>query len=371
MNAKNVWIAASLGLVALATGCGTTVPVGTGTDATATDTASTDAVADSDSAVADSDSAADLGTTLDTSGDVDAVGDTGPADADSLDAVESDATVSDGLTGADSTDATQPPDSTDISSSDVDATQPTACGMGGNNCGLGLSCWTPSCPNCGAKPMGWCLPTLIPGNCYDYANCDSGICHGASPAQGKAGWCLAAVDPGQCWPESSEKIASCYPGSTCEGASICPPNADCVAPDKPGTCTPSAGDVGKVILWPRSGGMVGPGQSVPVTWINNSKNPIYLGGCNTYNGESSSDGSTWKALPVQADCLWEGIEVKVLAGTYADTQAWMAPANPGLGQYRLSGDYATGCIDGKPLSQASCQSTATVKSAVLTVGLAP
>ena len=110
---------------------------------------------------------------------------------------------------------------------------------GSGYCADGLLCWTYPCPKCGAMPTGFCVPPLTAGGCYDYTNCNGGECVNALPMSGVAGWCLAAINKaGSCWPDASAPLPDCYPGSTCEGAFICPPMGACPKADSPGTCKP-------------------------------------------------------------------------------------------------------------------------------------
>lgn len=79
-------------------------------------------------------------------------------------------------------------------------------GAGGSAAGAG-----------GAGP-GCCTQDLDCGD-FAYVPCVNGVCK--QPL------------PGTCW-----KDAQCGPDATCVGASVCPCNADCDAPDAPGTCKP-------------------------------------------------------------------------------------------------------------------------------------
>ena len=265
-------------------------------------------------------------------------------------------------------------DSADASDSG-DAFQPQNCmGNGGSStCANGMTCWSAPCPKCGVMPQGWCLPPLKGGACYDYSQCNGGDCHNADPMNGVAGWCLPANKiAGQCWPNVSALIPDCYTSATCEGASICPPNAQCLVADKPGTCKPASEQKGSVILWERNGGIVSPGETVIVTWINYTSASIFLPGCSTYTLQTSPDSSTWTDKGPTVECVWEGNAVEVPAGGYVDTQSWIAPSGAGtVTNYRFHGSYSTGCTPGKPLSQGGCTGSNTADSQGFFVGYVP
>lgn len=153
---------------------------------------------------------------------------------------------------------------------------------------------------------------------------------------------------------------------------MCPPNAMCVMADKAGVCTASASQKGKVFLWERSGGLVSPGESVVVTWVNATEKSIFLPGCSTYNVNQSDSKGGWKDLGPSVTCVWEGNGVEVPAGGYYDTTSWTAPNDfSSTGSYKFTGGYAIGCKAGMPLSTAGCTSTKSVESDSFTVGLAP
>ena len=244
---------------------------------------------------------------------------------------------------------------------------------GGGNCSNGLTCWSAPCPKCGVMPQGWCVPPLKGAACYDYTQCIGGDCYHAAPMNGVAGWCLPVNKvAGQCWPNVSELIPDCYTAATCEGASVCPPGAECLVADKPGTCKPAGEQKGSVILWERNGGVVSPGENVVVTWINYTGASIFLPGCGTYSIQTSPDSKTWTDKGPNIECVWEGIAVEVPAGGYFDTQAWTAPNGSGtVGNYRFHGTYSTGCAAGKPISQAGCTATSATDSSAFFVGYVP
>ena len=245
-------------------------------------------------------------------------------------------------------------------------------GFGGNGmCTNGLVCWAAPCPKCGMMPQGWCLPPLENGACYDYTTCDGGACYPATPMNGVSGWCLPAIaTAGQCWGNASSLTPDCVSGNTCEGQFVCPPMGACPMADKPGTCTASPEQKGKVYLWERSGGIVSPGETVTVTWVNYTGASVFLPGCATYNIQTTSDYTTWKDLGPGVMCAWEGVAVEVPAGGYVNTLSWTAPNN-GIGNYRFHGSYSVGCTPGKALSQANCTGSSEIDSDTFFVGMVP
>lgn len=256
----------------------------------------------------------------------------------------------------------------------TDGWQPgVACGSGsgGKTCPAGQICYAAPCPKCGIPPAGHCAPELPIDGCYDYSACTKGVCASAKPLEGISGFCLPWPTAGACWPNASALLPTCYPGFTCEGASVCAPNAACAQPSQPGTCKADTGHTGQVLLWARNGAMVGPGENVVVTWINATAASIFLPGCSTYDVETSPSGGAWKNLGPPVVCAWEGYAVEVKPGAYFDTQAWTAPNSVNGSSFRFSGTYSTGCQPGKPLSQSGCTGNASVTSEAFSVGLPP
>ena len=247
--------------------------------------------------------------------------------------------------------------------------------MGGGTCSdPNQTCWSPPCPKCGAKPTGWCVPTVTSPLCYDYTGCSSGVCEAANGMAGLAGYCVDAVKPGSCWPAASSALPQCYEGSTCEGAILCPPWAKCKQAAKPGTCTADMAHADQVDLWVRNGGLVSPGESVTVTWVNLTSKSVFLPGCSTYNVQQGDGNGGWKDLGPTVACVWEGTAVEVPAGGYVDTMPWTAPntfTGGALPMYRLEGTYSTGCTPGQPISAGKCTGSAVVDSSNMTIGLAP
>jgi hypothetical protein len=75
----------------------------------------------------------------------------------------------------------------------------------------------------------WNGDVPIPACCTKNADCGPGWACGSG--EGGHGTCKPALPYGRCW-----SLEDCPTGSTCQGASVCPCNADCFAPDVSGTC---------------------------------------------------------------------------------------------------------------------------------------
>lgn len=305
------------------------------------------------------DAGVDVAQDSDTTEDADTTQDAG-ADGDAgLDATDS----SDGLDSADSDGPDDTVDAADAADSGPpDGWTPgTMCSPMNGMCPSGQFCYEIPCPKCGAKPMGQCMPDLPLGGCYDYTACGADVCVGSDIGMGKAGTCKTKPAAGQCWGQASSPVPACLPGSTCDATSLA----------ATGTCKADASQAGKVYLWVRNGTMISPGETTTVTWVNYTNESIFLGGCGTYSIYSSKDGTTWKDLGPGITCVWEGIAVEVKPGQYVDTNPWTAPGSMDGSNYKLIGDWATGCTAGKPLSQAGCKATNQATTAVMFVGLAP
>mgnify|MGYP000981612212 FL=1 len=105
-------------------------------------------------------------------------------------------------------------------------------------------------------------------------------------------------------------------------------------------------------------------DSVRVTVLNRSNQPIYLEGCSPFYLNTVVDGR-WVAHAMRM-CYWEGIAVKVEPGRrYSET------FRPGVyfvpGAYRFSATVYTDCVDEQPISQAECRARETVLGPVFTV----
>ena len=105
-------------------------------------------------------------------------------------------------------------------------------------------------------------------------------------------------------------------------------------------------------------------DSVRVTIINRSNQPIYLEGCSPFYLNTVVEGR-WVAQAMRM-CYWEGIAVKVEPG-----RRYSESFRPGVyfvqGAYRFSAAVYTDCVDGQPISQAECSARETVLGPVFTV----
>lgn len=253
-------------------------------------------------------------------------------------------------------------------------TQPGAVGQPctpqGMACPGGLYCYTPKTMG-GPKPMGTCVPPLQPFDCYDNSPCGDGYCVGSALYQGQPGQCLPKVLPGQCWPELSYL---CYADSTCSGGLVCPKNGACPQMSKPGKCTAGPSSTGKVYLWVPTGSLMIPGSKTAPTWVNSSKDTIFLSECTTWETEQKDAKGGWKNLGPQGACVGEGVAKEVPPGGYASDIAWTAPQVNGtvaMGNYRFSSTYSLGCTVGQPISTGKCSSSTEIKSSEVFVGYPP
>ncbi len=71
----------------------------------------------------------------------------------------------------------------------------------------------------------------LPACCAKNADCGPGWSCGTEG--GDMGTCKPALPYGECWSQED-----CATGFTCQGASVCPCNADCFVADQPGKCIP-------------------------------------------------------------------------------------------------------------------------------------
>jgi len=76
-----------------------------------------------------------------------------------------------------------------------------------------------------------CTLTPRPTCCFSDASCAGGLCYDATCATASEGMCKTRANPNECWGHRD-----CPTGKTCKGFSICPCEASCLAPDKPGQC---------------------------------------------------------------------------------------------------------------------------------------
>lgn len=219
------------------------------------------------------------------------------------------------------------------------------------DCPEGFDCIELPCDFCGVPPQPVCLPSLCPGGCYTDGDCWAGNhCVEADPWAGKIGLCLDNTQAPFCWED-----ADCPDVARCEGALHCPVCVDCDMMTKHGQCAPD--NFTGVLLWVKPD-MYMPGATVPVAWYNFTAQPVYLPGCSTYNVEWKDESvGEWVDQGATEDCLWEGVAVKIEPGQGFQAQSWFGPgySEQGWDNYRLSGVYYLGCLDGEPLSTAACE----------------
>ena len=122
-----------------------------------------------------------------------------------------------------------------------------SCEPGDCGPGLGMPNWTcpdgsiggPACELLVDGDCGWVIKECPDDPCDP--NTDPTCCpQGSFWVAFENGWgqCMPVLTEGECWTD-----AHCDADSSCEGASVCPPDVWCFAPDHPGKCTPSCGDV--------------------------------------------------------------------------------------------------------------------------------
>ena len=78
-------------------------------------------------------------------------------------------------------------------------------------------------PPCTLTPRSTC--------CFSDATCAGGLCYSAMCATGSEGMCKTRANQADCWGDRD-----CSAGKRCIGFSICPCEASCLTPDKPGQC---------------------------------------------------------------------------------------------------------------------------------------
>ncbi len=104
-----------------------------------------------------------------------------------------------------------------------------------------------------------------------------------------------------------------------------------------------------------------PEETIPVSVANGHKHSIYLPGCNQV-GLQRLEGKSWQDVGPEKACFWEGLAVKVKAGTSHDTLLLPKPE----GTYRVKVLYKTSCAASTPFS--GCKATTrTTTSAKFTV----
>lgn len=229
------------------------------------------------------------------------------------------------------------------------------CGQygGWQECPEGQICVEQPCPLCGVPPQSFCvLPPCAGNGCYVDADCANGeACYLADIQGGEQGLCLPRpVEAGTCWVDRE-----CPAQSACEGASHCDPCVDCLAIQQAGRCVADDG-VDEVLLW-LGASMTGPGSTLVPRWFNFTDAAIFLPGCGTYSIQRMEQDGDWIDLGEPVSCAWEGIAVKVAPGAAHAAFPFTPPVNGGQGwtdNFRLRGDYWTGCAGDLPISGADC-----------------
>jgi hypothetical protein len=89
------------------------------------------------------------------------------------------------------------------------------------------------------------------------------------------------------------------------------------------------------------------------TWHNDTDQSVFLPGCTQLTLEMLKDG-TWAYVMVDAVCVWEGYAVEIAAHR-SRAGNFFSPSE-GAGDYRVTGEYRTGCTPGQPLSTGGCTS---------------
>jgi hypothetical protein len=156
--------------------------------------------------------------------------------------------------------------------------------LGGQECSCDM--------NCISEP-GDCFP--MPGDCcFLDSDCDEGYVCAESWGDSNPGVCEPAPLPGKCW--NDEDCGG--PFAYCQGASTCPCNADCDAPDMLGQCVCEPDSC----CCPAAG--CGPGMAcVPVPGGQACK-PIPEKGACWDDSQCGPDEACVGAIP--CDCWWGG-----------------------------------------------------------------
>jgi hypothetical protein len=228
------------------------------------------------------------------------------------------------------------------------------CGQygGWQECPEGQICVEQPCPLCGVPPQSFCVLPPCPGNgCYVDADCANGeACYLANIPGGEQGLCLPTpVEAGSCWVDRE-----CPAQAACEGASHCDPCAECLAIQQPGRCVADAG-IDEVLLW-LGASMTAPGSTLVPLWFNFTDAPVFLTGCSTYSIQRMEQDGDWIDLGDPVVCIWAGV-VRLDPG---DARAAFPFSRTNLGgegwtdNFRLRGEYWTGCTDDPPSSGPGC-----------------
>jgi len=105
-----------------------------------------------------------------------------------------------------------------------------------------------------------------------------------------------------------------------------------------------------------------PNDSILVTLRNETYQSIFLDGCSQFLLATPVD-TGWQEQPIEI-CVWEGIMGKLKPGGVLRQKF---PARPFIGQNKFVVRYATGCLEGKPRSEAQCGSSGRIESRAFTV----
>ena len=103
-------------------------------------------------------------------------------------------------------------------------------------------------------------------------------------------------------------------------------------------------------------------DTIFVTLINDSQEPVFLEGCNQIYLATQVD-TGWVDSPIVM-CFWEGYGVKVAP---ASQRLDRHEAAYFVGTHRFSAPLYFGCTDGEPISSAECTSRSRILSAEFTV----
>jgi hypothetical protein len=233
-----------------------------------------------------------------------------------------------------------------------DVVTSTPCPSG--KCPEGYECVEAGCADCGIPPSPVCVPApCSPDGCWIEAHCPDGSrCVGASPTEGRLGQCLADTVPPVCWSESD-----CPPVANCVDPVHCPVCTACAMVTAPGTCRVPQ-PPGSPYLWVPGDAFV-LGKAIAPAWFNFSAGPVYIQGCTSFTIERL-DAATgaWVYEEDPYLCTNEGVARKIEADGALVEFEFAAPSLvpvDGPIEYRLAGQYWTGCTDGLPISGAACQ----------------
>ena len=96
-------------------------------------------------------------------------------------------------------------------------------------------------------------------------------------------------------------------------------------------------------------------ETIKITVKNNSGEAIFFGGCNDFSLERFDDPyvariQQWNFVNLN-ECVWEGIPTKLEGGSSVERTLEIERE----GIYRLRLDYAMGCDQNKPMSEADCK----------------